>query len=345
MAARHVAVRRPRGSHQRYQPAGEPARSFTNRSGSVGLLFRPAGGQRSLTVAVSLARAARIPALEELFYFGAHPGNFAFEVGNPELRSGARARLRRVAALARAAGVGRGHLLPQRHQRLHLRAAADRGGVRGARGGVRGALSRTRDQSRGARTRRGEREFPTSSSTSAPTACCRASRRTATSRSSSSDRRRGRRSTTCAATLSADRRAAAAHSAAARCAAGCAISATRSRPAARWWARRDQERVFAHETPTDGYGLLKLFASYSFAVGRRGAHHHGAARQRDQRALSQPPVAHQGPGAGDGAEFQAALQREVLEQCSRRRPMHPSACKIERARSVGSGASSAAAAA
>ena len=25
------------------------------------------------------------PALEELFYFGAHPGNFAFEVGNPDL--------------------------------------------------------------------------------------------------------------------------------------------------------------------------------------------------------------------------------------------------------------------
>ena len=31
-------------------------------------------------------RAARNPALEELFYLGAHPGNFAFEVGNPSLR-------------------------------------------------------------------------------------------------------------------------------------------------------------------------------------------------------------------------------------------------------------------
>ena len=32
-----------------------------------------------------MARAARNPALEELFYFGAHPGNFAFEIGNPDL--------------------------------------------------------------------------------------------------------------------------------------------------------------------------------------------------------------------------------------------------------------------
>ena len=38
-----------------------------------------------MTLAFSLARAARYPALEELFYFGAHPGNFAFEVGNPDL--------------------------------------------------------------------------------------------------------------------------------------------------------------------------------------------------------------------------------------------------------------------
>ena len=40
-----------------------------------------------LTVAVSLARAARNPALEELFFFGPHIGNFAFEVGNPDLAS------------------------------------------------------------------------------------------------------------------------------------------------------------------------------------------------------------------------------------------------------------------
>ena len=40
-----------------------------------------------VTIAVSLARAARNPALEELYFFGPHPGNFAFEIGNPDLGS------------------------------------------------------------------------------------------------------------------------------------------------------------------------------------------------------------------------------------------------------------------
>jgi iron complex outermembrane recepter protein len=71
--------------HTRYEPAGEQSRSFTSGSGSVGLLFTPAAAKERLTFAVSLARAARNPALEELFYFGAHPGNFAFEIGNPDL--------------------------------------------------------------------------------------------------------------------------------------------------------------------------------------------------------------------------------------------------------------------
>jgi iron complex outermembrane receptor protein len=69
----------------RYAPNGEEKRSFTTGSGSAGLLFRPAAANDALTFAVSVARAARYPALEELFYFGPHPGNFAFEIGNPEL--------------------------------------------------------------------------------------------------------------------------------------------------------------------------------------------------------------------------------------------------------------------
>ena len=68
-----------------YSPAGEEERDFTSGSGSVGLLFNPAAASERCTLALSLARAARNPALEELFYFGAHPGNFAFEVGNPGL--------------------------------------------------------------------------------------------------------------------------------------------------------------------------------------------------------------------------------------------------------------------
>jgi iron complex outermembrane receptor protein len=68
-----------------YEPVGEAARDFTTGSGSFGVLFRPAAADDRLTLALSVARAARAPALEELFYFGPHPGNFAFEVGNPDL--------------------------------------------------------------------------------------------------------------------------------------------------------------------------------------------------------------------------------------------------------------------
>jgi iron complex outermembrane receptor protein len=70
-----------------FEPAGEPDREFTNGSGSVGLLLRPAAANDSLTVAVSVARAARNPALEEMFFFGLHHGNFAIELGNPNLES------------------------------------------------------------------------------------------------------------------------------------------------------------------------------------------------------------------------------------------------------------------
>ena len=77
-----------RVNHASYEPEGGlPARDFTDGSGSVGLLFRPAAAQDRLTFAVSVARASRHPALEELYFFGAHPGNFAFEIGNAALES------------------------------------------------------------------------------------------------------------------------------------------------------------------------------------------------------------------------------------------------------------------
>jgi iron complex outermembrane receptor protein len=83
----HVTVQfGGRVEHSRYEPHGEAARGFTTGSGSLGVLLRPAGADDRVTVALSLARAARIPALEELFYFGSHAGNFAFEAGNPDLR-------------------------------------------------------------------------------------------------------------------------------------------------------------------------------------------------------------------------------------------------------------------
>ena len=66
---------------------GLTARDFADASGSVGVLFRPAAASDKLTFAVSLARAARNPALEELYFFGPHVGNFAFEIGNRTLDS------------------------------------------------------------------------------------------------------------------------------------------------------------------------------------------------------------------------------------------------------------------
>jgi outer membrane receptor protein involved in Fe transport len=69
----------------RYSPLGEDERSFTTGSGSAGLLIRPAAANDALTIAVSLASTARYAAVEELFYYGPHPGNFAFEIGNPNL--------------------------------------------------------------------------------------------------------------------------------------------------------------------------------------------------------------------------------------------------------------------
>ena len=70
-----------------YAPVGETTRDFTNGSFSGGVLFRPAAADDRVTIAASLARAARAPALEEMFFFGVHHGNFALEVGNPALDS------------------------------------------------------------------------------------------------------------------------------------------------------------------------------------------------------------------------------------------------------------------
>ncbi len=72
--------------HTRYEPEGGlRARDFTEFSGSLGLLIKPQAAKDNFVVALNLARAARYPALEELYYFGPHPGNLAFEIGNDSL--------------------------------------------------------------------------------------------------------------------------------------------------------------------------------------------------------------------------------------------------------------------
>lgn len=72
--------------HMAFLPdGGLQERSFTQGSGSVGLLVRPIRDNDDVVIAASLARAARNPALEEMYFFGEHAGNAAFEIGNPGL--------------------------------------------------------------------------------------------------------------------------------------------------------------------------------------------------------------------------------------------------------------------
>ncbi|MGH9222006.1 MAG: TonB-dependent receptor domain-containing protein, partial [Vicinamibacterales bacterium] len=66
---------------------GLPDRDFTEWSSSLGLLFQPEAANDNFVIALSIARAARNPALEELYFFGPHPGNLSFEIGNPDLDS------------------------------------------------------------------------------------------------------------------------------------------------------------------------------------------------------------------------------------------------------------------
>src|SRR3989441_6209862 len=85
-ASQHMQIQfGGRVEHASFEPqADEPSRNFTNFSGSVGLLLLPTD---PATIAFSLARASRNPALEELYFHGPHPGNNAVENGNPDLDS------------------------------------------------------------------------------------------------------------------------------------------------------------------------------------------------------------------------------------------------------------------
>jgi iron complex outermembrane receptor protein len=61
---------------------GPVDRDFTGASGSVGFHADIKG---SGAFVVNVSSSARAPALEELFNFGPHPGNLAFEIGDPNL--------------------------------------------------------------------------------------------------------------------------------------------------------------------------------------------------------------------------------------------------------------------
>jgi iron complex outermembrane receptor protein len=68
--------------NNRFRPVGLKKRSFTGFSGSAGVnvpLWRDGA------MVASYSHSYRAPAIEELYNFGPHHGNLAFEIGNPEL--------------------------------------------------------------------------------------------------------------------------------------------------------------------------------------------------------------------------------------------------------------------
>ena len=72
--------------HAHFTPEqGRRERIFNEWSASVGLLLKPQAANDDIVIALNLARASRYPSLEELYYFGPHPGNLAYEIGNDEL--------------------------------------------------------------------------------------------------------------------------------------------------------------------------------------------------------------------------------------------------------------------
>jgi iron complex outermembrane receptor protein len=68
--------------HDEIEPPATRDRSYTGGSGSVGLHVDLASGT---ALVGTMTRSYRAPALEELYNFGPHVGNLAFEIGNTDL--------------------------------------------------------------------------------------------------------------------------------------------------------------------------------------------------------------------------------------------------------------------
>ena len=71
--------------HSKFEPEVGRERTFNEWSASAGLVLKPVAANDNVVIALNLARASRHPSLEELYYFGPHPGNLSFEIGNPDL--------------------------------------------------------------------------------------------------------------------------------------------------------------------------------------------------------------------------------------------------------------------
>ena len=144
-----------RVEHQSFEPGRRPAPARLHQRQRIDSArsFRPSD---ATTVAVSVARAVRNPALEELYFLRPAPRQLRLRGRQRRPRRRARARARRGVPLAPAARHRRGRLLPQR------------------------ASTTSSSASRPARSME---DFPVDRVHRRRRRCCRASRRTATSRS------------------------------------------------------------------------------------------------------------------------------------------------------------------
>ena len=70
------------GATEEPEPPDATPRDFTGFSGSAGVHFDLTG---NTALVANLSHSYRAPALEELYNFGPHIGNLAFEIGNPDL--------------------------------------------------------------------------------------------------------------------------------------------------------------------------------------------------------------------------------------------------------------------
>ena len=287
----HVTVQfGARFDHTRFAPdEGLRPRTFDNVSGSAGVLLRPS---ESTTVAISVARAIRTPALEELYFFGPHPGNYAFEIGNanllPEKNLGVDIAFRW--RQSRASGeitffrnsvtdyVLRNPISEEEFERQFGPLAEDSefpfvefvnedAVLQGFEGHADFKLANPLvlevgfDMVRGELTATGEPlpRIPPM-----------------------------------------------------RFMAGLRYQRSGFQAGANAVFAAEQDRVFREETPTDGYGAAEALRVVREDRAGDGAHDHRAARQRDQRAVLQPPLVHQGLRPGDGTELQGDLLGGVL---------------------------------
>jgi iron complex outermembrane recepter protein len=69
--------------HTSYMPSGQGDRSFTGFSGAAGIHLPL---RKNIALVANYTHSYRAPAIEELYNYGPHIGNLAFEIGNPDLK-------------------------------------------------------------------------------------------------------------------------------------------------------------------------------------------------------------------------------------------------------------------